>query len=170
MSDSDEEELPSPDQKRQLDEVRHAALEPLYKIYLEGRFEPIAPLVPSTLELIPSTDLRVVVTRSNLDSSIQGFDVRRKSDPGANNFMGYDASERCLAFRGESRHFDTFLDVAKQMTNNASMAGTFKAPADVQLPEAGIVNGLTYQEFVNQVEIVEYIMWVEGFEPNDGML
>ena len=94
--------------------------------------------------------------------------VRNLFESRDTNFMGYDQEARCLAFRGETRHLDAFLNFAYGMVNSEQVEHVFKVASEVRVPEGGLEPDLEYDEFASQVEIVEYGMWLKNVPVEQG--
>ncbi|VUC24737.1 unnamed protein product [Clonostachys rosea] len=164
MSKEEEETLD------QIRERRHQLIQPLWEKYEQGHYKVIPDDQPeSTIELIKSSDLRVE-RRGDLSkgqlSSIHVAHSGAKEFPGV-NFIGFEPTQQCLAFRGEARHLDSFIDFSNAMVKGERVQFVFKAPAAAMIPKAGLRKNLDYDEFAGQVEIVEYAMWLRPPSPED---
>ncbi|CAG9943924.1 unnamed protein product [Clonostachys rosea f. rosea IK726] len=158
------------DTLEQIRERRHQLIQPLWEKYEQGHYNVIPDDQPeSTIELIKSSDLRVE-RRGDLSkgqlSSIHVAHNGAKEFPGV-NFIGFEPTQQCLAFRGEARHLDSFIDFSNAMVKGERVQFVFKAPAAAVIPKAGFRKNLDYDEFAGQVEIVEYAMWLRPPSPED---
>lgn len=149
-----------------LDQVevrRHTAIRPLWEKYEKGEYTVAPDYMPdTTIELISADDLHVDSQESPMTGELCYIDVTNdaaEERPGV-NFMGFDPKQRCLAFRGEARHLDRFLDFGHELIQKEGIKGLFKAPSEVKIPKAGLKPNLSYDEFAGRVEIVEYAMWL----------
>lgn len=163
--------LPAADGASKLEIRLNDQIKAAYETYRANQVPCAATPSLPTLELLTSSDLRVNVTRELGSRDIIDVDVAKVSDSTAINFMGYDRGLKCLAFKGEARLFDTFLDFTAAAGNGGGIAGAFKGRSEVRLPPLGLERGLSFEEFKGRVEIVEYVMWMYGaVEDNQSKL
>ncbi|CAH0052686.1 unnamed protein product [Clonostachys solani] len=163
----------SKDQEETYDQIverRHQLIRPLWEKYEQGHYKFIPDDQPeSTIELIKSSDLRVErrgdFSKGQL-SSIHVAHSGAKEFPGV-NFIGFEPTQQCLAFRGEARHLESFIEFSNAMVKGERVQFVFKAPAALVIPKAGFRKNLDYDEFAGQVEIVEYAMWLRPPSPED---
>lgn len=164
-------QLPSENDYRTLSDDNHALLKPAYESYCSNppSSNDAAELPP--LQLLPASDIDVKADRSNADNKITSFNVTKRSDPTAINFMGYYREENCLAFRGEVRLLKEFLDFANETISVRAIEGGIKAGKEARYPCPGLEMGLSYEDFAARVEIVEYVIIMDrGNRDESGMI
>ena len=156
---------------QRVDQNRHEVIERLWKQYRDGTLG-CGPPLPSKshLQLIYSKWIIVRAKREEPDNRISAIQVRNLDYPNPVdiNFMGYDQEARCLAFKGETRHLDAFLDFAEGVVNSERVEHVFKVASDVRVPEGGLEPDLEYDDFAARVEIVEYAMWLKDVPTEQG--
>lgn len=145
---------------------RNKRIEAAYSTYHTTPSPHSTPVSLQPLELVAASDLLVTVARELGSEDIIDVNVIKKTDPMAINFMGYDRRHKCLAFKGEARLFDTFLDFASAAGNGVWVAGTFKSGNEIRVPPE-IERGLSLDDFAGRVEILEYVMWMYGHLEDD---
>jgi hypothetical protein len=151
----------------ELDERRHASIRGLWERYKRGEVETHSkPAARTRLELIQADDLLITTHKHIWTDTLNYLDVCNAADPGGVNFMGYDKESRCLAFRGETQHWNAFIDFATSIIRDERVLAAFKAPSDIRIPHGGLEAGLEYDEFASRVEIVEYAMWLKQSDPH----
>lgn len=159
------------DLMREVNNNRHEALQDLWGQYQIGDLD-YGPCLPSKshLELISGDHLQVRFAREEFLNTIGTMEVRNLDSPDClgMNFMGYDQRTRCLAFRGEARNLDGFLEFANGIVNSEKVEHVFKFASEVQVPEGGLEPGLEYDDFAGRVEIVEYAMLLKEAEDERG--
>lgn len=144
-----------------INNARHDAIEPEYEKYKNGDFDLIGLSKPSSLILLPPTDLTVKIDRDTHSNEPKDVEIRQTSNPEAYNFMGFYPEDSCAVFRGEAGLFDAFIDFTSELAKGKDTKAIFRATTEIRVPSVGLEDGLSYQEFAARVEIVEFAMWVE---------
>lgn len=147
------------------------AVDELWAKYQAGDFHVAASTDhESRLEFIPQSDLLVIETRDERTSQIDGLQVQNfaAKDFIGNNFMGYTCRAHCLAFRGEKRHWSSFLDFAMNFAGDQRVEVGIKTASEVKFPEEGLVEGLAYDDFASRVEIMEHVIWLRRSQEPEG--
>lgn len=156
----------------EVNESRHTAVQKLWEQYRNGEHETTQnPNPEPQLELISHEHLFINTTQDIMTEKLIGIDVRNLAahDHCGVNFMGYDPKEKCLAFRGEMRLLDAFLDFAYGVASQGHIESAFQASSQLKFPHGGLQAGLGYEEFAGRVEIVEYAMWIKEAQNVEGL-
>lgn len=152
-------------------ECRHAYIEVFWQRYSDGEFQRSEDSIETaSLEVIPHSSLYIGAIRSEEDDGRVGSIRVRKlaEDNDYINFMGFDPTERCWAFRGQEKFQDQFLDMAMGVGENQHMEIVMKAPCDIHIPKCGLEPLLDYDEFAACVEIIEMVVWIKDDVDGQG--
>ncbi|RSL51782.1 hypothetical protein CEP54_011262 [Fusarium duplospermum] len=149
----------SEEQIEKLGASRAAILEPAFDDYLMSDDLHETPLPPSSIQLLPASDLNVKLTRASKGDTAMEMSISKISDPDADNFMGFSAEENCIVFKGEMGLFDRFLEFAESITQDKDVTVVFKTANEIRIPRQGLEYGLSYEKFAARVEVLECAMW-----------
>ncbi|RSL82616.1 hypothetical protein CEP52_016919 [Fusarium oligoseptatum] len=155
----------SEEQIEKLGASRAAILEPAFDEYLMSDDLHETPLPPSSIQLLPASDLNVKLTRATKSDAAMEMSINKISDPGADNFMGFSAEENCIVFKGEMGLFDRFLEFAESITQDKDVTVVFKTANEIRVPSQGLEYGLSYEKFAARVEVLECAMWIRASRP-----
>ncbi|KAF5713545.1 hypothetical protein FGLOB1_3972 [Fusarium globosum] len=145
---------------------RAAILEPAYKSYLISTdFRQDSPL-PSSIYLLPSSEVVVLISRCPETEAATDLYITKLSDTFAENFIGYCPEEKCVVFKGERGLIDDFIDFIESVAGEKEVTVVMKAPEQIRIPLGGLEQGLEYEEFVARVEILECALWI-GNSPSE---
>ncbi|KAF5616005.1 hypothetical protein F52700_13163 [Fusarium sp. NRRL 52700] len=146
-------------------EKRAAILEPAYEQYLKStNFRQDSP-GPSSTNLLPSSDVVVLISRCPETGAAIDLHIIKLSDAFADNFIGYCPEEKCVVFKGERGLIEDFIDFIESAAGGKEVTVVLKAPEQIRIPLGGLEHGLNYKEFVARVEILECASWI-GKSPN----
>ncbi|KAJ4307992.1 hypothetical protein N0V84_012365 [Fusarium piperis] len=155
----------SEEQIEKLGASRAAILEPAFDEYLMSDDLHETPLPPSSIQLLPASDLSVKLTRAAKGDAAMEISISNISDPGAVNFMGFSSEENCIVFKGEMGLFDRFLEFAESITQDKDVTVVFKTANQIRIPRQGLEYGLSYEDFAARVELLECAMWIRASRP-----
>ncbi|RSM17548.1 hypothetical protein CDV31_003624 [Fusarium ambrosium] len=155
----------SEEQIEKLGASRAAILEPAFDEYLMSDDLHETPLPPSSIQLLPASDLNVKLTRATKSDVAMEMSISKISDPSADNFMGFSAEENCIVFKGEMGLFDRFLEFAESITQDKDVTVVFKTANEIRVPSQGLEYGLSYEKFAARVEVLECAMWIRASRP-----
>ncbi|KAM0432385.1 hypothetical protein ACHAPT_004929 [Fusarium lateritium] len=155
----------SEEQIEKLGASRAAILEPAFDAYLVSDDLHETPLPPSSIQLIPASDLSVKLTRAAKGEAAMEISISKISDPNADNFMGFSPDENCIVFKGEMGLFDRFLEFAESVTQDQDVTVMLKTANEVRIPRQGLEYGLSYEDFAAKVELLECAMWIRASRP-----
>lgn len=157
----------SEEQIEKLGASRAAILEPAFDEYLMSDNLLETPLPPSSIQLLPASDLEVKLTRAAKGDGAAAVEmsISNVSDPGADNFMGFSSEENCIVFKGEMGLFDRFLEFAESVTQDKDVTVVFKTANEIRVPRQGLEYGLSYESFAARVELLECAMWIRSPRP-----
>ncbi|KAJ4157439.1 hypothetical protein NW754_009083 [Fusarium falciforme] len=158
----------SEEQVEKLGASRAAILEPAFDDYLMSDDLHETPLPPSSIQLLPASDLSVKLTRAAKSDAAMEISISKISDPDADNFMGFSAEDNCLVFKGEIGLFDSFLEFAESITQDKDVTVVFKTANEIRIPRQGLEYGLSYEKFAARVELLECAMWIRASRPGQG--
>ncbi|KAM6507689.1 hypothetical protein FSOLCH5_012887 [Fusarium solani] len=155
----------SEEQIEKLGASRAAILEPAFDDYLISDDLHETPLPPSSIQLLPASDLSVKLTRAAKSDAAMEISISKISDPDADNFMGFSAEDNCIVFKGEMGLFDSFLEFAESVTQDKDVTVVFKTANEIRIPRQGLEYGLSYEKFAARVELLECAMWIRAPRP-----
>ncbi|KAJ3463200.1 hypothetical protein MRS44_007986 [Fusarium solani] len=155
----------SEEQIEKLGASRAAILEPAFDDYLISDDLHETPLPPSSIQLLPASDLSVKLTRAAKSDAAMEISISKISDPDADNFMGFSAEDNCIVFKGEMGLFDSFLEFAESVTQDKGVTVVFKTANEIRIPRQGLEYGLSYEKFAARVELLECAMWIRAPRP-----
>lgn len=158
----------SEEQIEKLGASRAAILEPAFDEYLMSDDLHETPLPPSSIQLLPASDLSVKLTRAAKSDAAMEININKISDPDADNFMGFSTEDNCIVFKGEMGLFDSFLEFAESITQDKDVTVVFKTANEIRIPRQGLEYGLSYENFAARVELLECAMWVRASRPGQG--
>ncbi|KAI1009191.1 hypothetical protein LB504_003320 [Fusarium proliferatum] len=139
---------------------RAAILEPAYESYLTStNFRQDSPS-PSSIDLLPSSEVVVLISRCPETEAATDLYITKLSDSFAENFIGYCPEEKCVVFKGEEGLIYDFIDFIESVAGEKEVTVVLKAPEQIRNPLGGLENGLEYEEFVARVEILECALWI----------
>ncbi|CVK92460.1 uncharacterized protein FMAN_07356 [Fusarium mangiferae] len=145
---------------------RAAILEPAYESYLTStNFRQDSPS-PSSIDLLPSSEVVVLISRCPETEAATDLYITKLSDSFAENFIGYCPEEKCVVFKGEEGLVYDFIDFIESVAGEKEVTVVLKAPEQIRIPLGGLENGLEYEEFVARVEILECALWI-GNSPSE---
>ncbi|KAF4339771.1 hypothetical protein FBEOM_6309 [Fusarium beomiforme] len=149
-----------------LSKNRASILEPAYESYLVSK--DLRDNLPraSSVQLIPSSEIVVTVSRCPETGSATHMYITKQSDAFADNFIGYCPKERCVVFKGEGGLMGDFLDLAEAAASEKEVKVILQAPEQIRMPHGGLEYGLEYEDFVARVEVLECAMWL-GDSPRE---
>ncbi|EEU45172.1 uncharacterized protein NECHADRAFT_80590 [Fusarium vanettenii 77-13-4] len=148
----------SEEQIEKLGASRAAILEPAFDEYLMSDDLHETPLPPSSIQLLPASDLSVKLTRAAKSDAAMEININKISDPDADNFMGFSTEDNCIVFKGEMGLFDSFLEFAESITQDKDVTVVFKTANEIRIPRQGLEYGLSYENFAARVELLECAM------------
>lgn len=160
----------SEEQIEKLGASRAAILEPAFDEYLMSDNLHDTPLAPSSIQLLPASDLSVKLTRASKSDTAMEVSISKISDPDADNFMGFSSEDNCIVFKGEMGLFDSFLEFAESITQDKDVTVVFKTANQIRIPRQGLEYGLSYEDFAARVELLECAMWIRASRPGQGEL
>ncbi|KAI8672792.1 hypothetical protein LRP88_02691 [Fusarium phalaenopsidis] len=158
----------SEEQIEKLGASRAAILEPAFDEYLMSDDLHETPLPPSSIQLLPASDLSVKLMRAAKSDAAMEISISKISDPDADNFMGFSAEDNCIVFKGEMGLLDSFLEFAESITQDKDMTVVFKTANEIRIPRQGLEYGLSYEKFAARVELLECAMWIRASRPGQG--
>jgi hypothetical protein len=160
----------SEEQIEKLGASRAAILEPAFDDYLISDDLHETPLPPSSIQLLPASDLSVKLTRAAKSDAAMEISISKISDPDADNFMGFSAEDNCIVFKGEMGLFDSFLEFAESITQDKDVTVVFKTANEIRIPRQGLEYGLSYEKFAARVELLECAIWIRASRPGQGKM
>jgi len=141
-------------------QARAAILEPAYKSYLISTdFREDSPR-PSSIDLLPSSEVVVLISRCPETEAATDLWITKVSNSFAENFIGYCPEEKCVVFKGEEGLIYDFIDFIESVAGGKEVTVVLKAPEQIRMPLGGLERGLGYEEFVARVEILECALWI----------
>ncbi|KAF4445730.1 hypothetical protein F53441_10572 [Fusarium austroafricanum] len=141
-------------------EKRASILEPAYESYLSSENLRQEEPAPSRIQLLPPSEIAVSFKRCTKTGVATDLDIKKLSDPLADNFYGYYPEEKCIVFKGERGLLDEFVEFAEKLAGEKEVTIALKAADQVRIPWGGLEYGLEYEEFVARVEVLECAMWI----------
>ncbi|WZH43835.1 hypothetical protein QYS62_004845 [Fusarium acuminatum] len=141
-------------------DARFSVLEPAYDSYLFSNNLRSDEPTPSSIQLLHSSEIAITISRCTKTGVATDLTIVKISDPLADNFVGYSLEERCIVFRGERGLVDDFVGFAELVAGEKPVTIVLKALKQVRIPPQGLEYGLTFERFVDRVEVLECAMWI----------
>lgn len=151
-----------------INEVREAyvqidceTIDTYYNNYMNGANRAHVQIPLPIIDVVKATDIRVYHSNPIPCDCDNDWAIERLSSDYKFNYMGYDLVKGCLAFKGQIRLFDKFLEAASMAFSKGYVHMAYVRPRGLHIPIDGLNRGLNYEEFASQIEIVDCLLFLK---------